>query len=168
MQIVAHQRAMETNILIHVLKKMEVGTVFTYAELEKSISQVVSQSGVKLIGDWRKYLLSARKWLEKNHGYIIGCIPRTGVKRLDPNETVAESKGYMRRAARATKRAVALADAAPDQHLSPASLKTKEHILLLAGMHDLLANQQEPEKEQLDYAKPFVPSDLKSFLETLK
>jgi len=95
------QRSAETKWLIDRLSKMEIGEIVSYQELTKVAGKDVQKT--------RGPLLTARRALQVEQQMSFGCLPGIGIKRLDDEETVAETERSSRRtvtSARTTKRII--------------------------------------------------------------
>lgn len=130
MRVIAAGKLMETNIMIHHLSAIPVGGDVSYAVMSGWIGKDVQ----KPVG--RSILYSARTWLEREKNVVFGTVPRTGIKRLDPNETVDLAVGYVKRASTASKRAEKLAGIATtaEGDLSPDARTRRDHIWRVSAL----------------------------------
>lgn len=145
--------AIETKLLVDLIKDKEEGTTISYAEMEQCIGRSV-KSGTQGYG----YLSSAKRILLRDHGVLVDAEPKVGIRVCTNEEKMIVAQRDVKRARRAVKRSGQKLRSVEYQRLTEDQKKDFNSRMSLAGALELLSAPKAVEKVAKIIADHTLPS----------
>jgi hypothetical protein len=126
--------AIETRMLVDLVKDKPEGTTISYAEMEKEIGRPVTPQTTGY-----GYLASAKRILLRDHGILIDAEPKVGVRVCTNEEKMLVAGRDVKRARRAVKRSGQKLRSVEYDRLTDEQKRDFNSRMSLAGALELLS-----------------------------